>query len=52
MIEERGGSYFLNDQGSTNGTFLNNMPVNSAGMRLRSGDIIRLADEAIQFRQD
>lgn len=50
-IAVRNGQYYLYDQGSTNGTFLNNMPVDSNGMRLISGDIIRLANEEIQFIQ-
>ena len=45
------GQYYLYDQGSTNGTFLNNMPVDTNGIRLISGDIIRLANEDIQFIQ-
>ena len=50
-IAFRNGQYYLYDQGSTNGTFLNNMPVDANGIRLISGDIIRLANEDIQFIQ-
>jgi len=51
LIENIYGSYYLFDQNSTNGTFLNDIPVNAGGVRLMPGDIIRLADEQIEFIQ-
>lgn len=48
-IENINGAYYIYDNGSTNGTYLNNMPVGSDGMRLVSGDIIRLANEDVEF---
>lgn len=51
VIENIYGSYYLFDQNSTNGTYLNDMPVGSDGVRLMPGDIIRLANEQIEFMQ-
>lgn len=48
-VENRKGVFYLYDNGSTNGTYLNNNSVGQEGIRLVSGDIIRLADEEIEF---
>lgn len=43
LIEHVGGSYYITDLGSTNGTYLNNQPVPSnQRLELKSGDIIRI----------
>ncbi len=49
MIENRKGTCFIHDMGSTNGTFLNGQPVTDSGIRLISGDVINVANEEIDF---
>lgn len=48
-IQNFGGTLCLFDLGSTNGTFVNNVPVGREGVRLMPGDVIRLADEEFRF---
>lgn len=51
LIESRDGAFRLRDQNSTNGSYVNGIPVDTGGVTLKPGDIIRLADEEIQFVQ-
>jgi hypothetical protein len=49
-IRRRGGGYTIEDAGSTGGTFVNDAPV--TGPRpLRSGDLIRLGNSLLRFRE-
>ena len=50
-IRNAGGRYLLFDMGSTNGTYINDVPVAGGGAALTPGDIIRLADVELQFIQ-
>lgn len=50
-VENRGGNYILRDLNSTNGTYLNNRRIDGSGATLRSGDIIILGGEQIEFIQ-
>jgi predicted component of type VI protein secretion system len=47
-IEERGGSVTLDDLGSRNGTYLNEVPIREPS-RLRDGDVIRMGATAWRF---
>lgn len=50
-IQNRGGVYFLSDNGSTNATFLNGNRVEPGReARLENGDRFKLADEEFEFR--
>ena len=42
------GGWFIQDQGSTGGTYINNVRLNAA--RLRSGDNIRIGNQLLEFR--
>lgn len=50
MIRKQDGGYFLFDLGSFNGSYLNEARV-TAARRLKTGDIISLADHEFQFEQ-
>lgn len=50
-IEYRNGGYYLRDLNSTNGSYVNGVSADAAGVMLKAGDIIRLADEELQFLQ-
>ena len=50
MVENRKGTYFLHDMGTTNGTYLNGQKIDENGIRLVPGDIIGLGNEEIEFR--
>ncbi len=47
-IVNEGGKFFLNDMGSTNGTYLNDLLV-AAKMELRTGDMIRIGSSVFRF---
>lgn len=51
IILKKGNTFYLKDNGSTNGTFLNGNKINPQmdPVRLRSGDRIRLYDEELEF---
>jgi hypothetical protein len=49
-IFEREGNYYLEDQESTNGTYLNERRVDSR-QRLRAEDTIRIGDTRFRYRQ-
>jgi diguanylate cyclase (GGDEF)-like protein len=48
LIEHRNGEFFLRDLGSTNGTFVNEVRVNSS-VSLSPGDRIRFGDQIFKF---
>jgi len=47
---DRASGYIIEDLGSSNGTFVDGKRVPATGTLLRSGDLIRLADEEFEFR--
>ena len=49
-IFDRGGAMYLEDMGSTNGTYLNGRKVQSAG-RLDVGDTIRIGDSEYRYEE-
>jgi pSer/pThr/pTyr-binding forkhead associated (FHA) protein len=49
-IDNRGGALYLEDMGSTNGTYLNGHKVQSA-QRLDTGDTIRIGDSEYRFEE-
>jgi hypothetical protein len=49
-IDNRGGSMYLEDMGSTNGTYLNGRKVKSAE-RLDMGDTIRIGDSEYRYEE-
>ena len=48
VIHLRNGQYWLEDLGSRNGTFLNNMPLNSPAV-LANSDLIKIGDIIFRF---
>ncbi|TLN08512.1 FHA domain-containing protein [bacterium] len=44
----RAGNYFLEDLGSTNGTYINGVRITDP-MQLRDGDLIKVAGVALRF---
>lgn len=48
VIEHKDFGYWITDQGSINGTFVNDMPISSE-IRLKHGDIVRLHKYEFQF---
>jgi hypothetical protein len=51
MIEFREFAWFISDQGSVNGTFVNGERIGSTGQRLRHGDRIRFHRYEFEFAQ-
>ena len=49
-IDNRGGALYLEDMGSTNGTYLNGRKVQSA-QRLDTGDTIRIGDSEYRYEE-
>src|SRR3954465_14907470 len=49
-IDDRGGAMYLEDMGSTNGTYLNGRKVKSAE-RLDMGDTIRIGDSEYRYEE-
>jgi pSer/pThr/pTyr-binding forkhead associated (FHA) protein len=49
-IFDRGGSMYLEDMGSTNGTYLNGRQVKSAE-RLNTSDTIRIGDSEYRYEE-
>jgi hypothetical protein len=49
-IDDRGGTMYLEDMGSTNGTYLNGRKVQSA-QRLDVGDTIRIGDSEYRYEE-
>ena len=49
-IDNRGGAMYLEDMGSTNGTYLNGRKVKSAE-RLDTGDTIRIGDSEYRYEE-
>jgi phosphoserine phosphatase RsbU/P len=53
QIVREGNSYYLEDMGSRNGTFLNDEPEKINGRRqLRSGDVVRVCEVSLTFGSD
>src|SRR5262245_28389394 len=53
QIVRDGHSYFLEDMGSRNGTFLNDEPEKIEGRRqLRLGDVVRVCEVSLTFASD
>ncbi len=51
-IKTSGGTVYVEDLGSTNGTFLNGTKLNNGTpQQLNDGDIVKLADEEFEFRK-
>ena len=51
-IENKGGVYFISDQNTTNGTYVNGNKVHPGqSVQLATGDIVKLADEEFTFQQ-
>ena len=49
-ITNAGGEFYINDEGSANGTFVNGMRLNAGQkMQINRGDVIRLADSDFQI---
>lgn len=49
-ITNAGGVFYINDEGSANGTFVNGMRLNAGQkMQINRGDVIRLADSDFQI---
>jgi Ca-activated chloride channel family protein len=51
QIKHDQGKFYLEDLGSTNGTFVNDQPVKSAHM-LNVGDVVRVGPEQLVFHDD
>jgi pSer/pThr/pTyr-binding forkhead associated (FHA) protein len=47
-VFNRGDTYFVEDMRSTNGTLLNDQPVDTE-VRLADGDVIRIGDTELRF---
>ena len=48
-IRNQNGNYYIYDNSSVNGTFINGTPVKESGFALMDGDVIILAEEEIIF---
>ncbi len=49
ISEEANGTFLLRDEGSTSGTFVNNVPVTMSGRTLSAGDLINLGPVKYRF---
>lgn len=51
IIQNINGNFFIEDMGTTNGTFVNGFEVKNQRIMLQNGAIIVLADEEFEFRK-
>lgn len=49
-LSDRGGAWYVEDVGSTNGTFLNDRRVQAA-VEVHDGDVVRLGKTTMEFRR-
>ena len=52
LVFRSDGRYYLKDNFSRNGTFLNNLPVGHKTKTLITGDLIRIGSSVLEFKED